>query len=282
MLSYRHGFHAGNYADVIKHAALCHVIDYMQRKPGGILMIDSHAGAGLYDLTAAMALKTGEAAQGIQRLRQGLAHRSPADAPSRSDFLAPYFACLNQSEDRYGQHTYPGSSLLIADMLRPQDRAHLFELHPTDHEILCQNLVGRDRVTIQKTDGFKALAGLLPPPERRGLLIMDPPYEVKSDYQTVVHSLSDAYRRFAGLVTLLWYPVVDRAKTEAMIQGIAQAKTIPDAIRLEIAVAPDNSRRGMTAAGVLVINPPFTLATAWQAAQQDLTASLAEAAFLPP
>jgi len=275
MLSYRHGFHAGNYADVVKHAALCFTLSYMQQKPASLLAIDSHAGAGLYDLTSAMADKTGEAAAGIERL-SGYLQAHKLTAPP---FLDGYFTALEHCRARYGAEAYPGSSLLLADGLRDEDRAVLVELHPTDHKLLEETVGRRRHVSVQKADSFQLLRGLLPPKEKRALLIMDPPYEVKSDYETVVEVLADAYRRLPGLVTLLWYPVVDRARTEVMLAGVSalpQLKEPP--LRLELAVAEDGSRRGMTAAGVLVLNAPYTLAPAWEEAKPLLQKALSETA----
>lgn len=273
MLSYRHGFHAGNHADVLKHAVLCFVLDYMQRKTKPLLLIDSHAGAGLYDLDDAMADKTGEAAAGIDRLERFLGNQAP---PS---LLAPYLQALARIRTAHGSRHYPGSALLLTEALRDQDRAVLNELHPTDHTRLLALLGARQRVDIRRQDGFRLLKSLLPPPERRALLVIDPPYEIKTDYQTVIASLGDAIQRLPQLVVVLWYPVVERARTEDMLAGVAKLDP-QGSVRLELAVAPDGSRRGMTASGVLVLNAPYTLKAAGDEALPLLTAALSETA--PP
>jgi len=178
MLSYRHGFHAGNAADVLKHAVFVFVLGHLQRKAGPLLVLDTHAGAGLYDLASAEAAKTGEFRDGIARL--------PAGGDDVPDLLAGYLELVRARNPRGGLSVYPGSAALALAMKRPQDRLAFYELHPTDHRHLA-DLAGRARgVTVERADGFKGLLARVPPAERRGLALIDPSYEIKTDYLSLI------------------------------------------------------------------------------------------------
>jgi 23S rRNA (adenine2030-N6)-methyltransferase len=253
MLSYRHGFHAGNHADVLKHATWTFVARYMQQKDGGILFLDTHAGAGVYDLGAPEARKTGEFRQGIAPV---LAQRDPPPA-----FVGGYAALVRAHNGDGTLRGYPGSPALAAAIARPQDRVELCELHPTDFARLQKWARGRKRIAARRLDGLKALSASLPPRERRALVLIDPSYEIKSDYDTVIAALVDAWRRFPGGVYLMWYPVIERERVDAMTATL-QASPVRKLFRLELCISADSTGRGMTGSGLFVVNPPFTLPAA--------------------
>ena len=250
MLSYRHSFHAGNHADVLKHIVLMLIIESLQQKEKGFYYLDTHAGAGLYRLFSQEAEKTAEYAEGIGRLWQR------DDLPTEVDRYVKLIRKLNYGgkELRY----YAGSPLLAANLLRPQDRALMMELHPSDFPLLRNNFKAFDNVTVKIGDGFQQVKATLPPKERRGLVLIDPPYELKEDYDLVVKAIEEGYKRFATGVYAIWYPVVLRQQTKRMIKGL-EATGIRKILQIELAVRPDSDQRGMTASGMIVINPPWTL-----------------------
>ena len=250
MLSYRHSFHAGNHADVLKHIVLMLIIESLQQKEKGFYYLDTHAGAGLYRLFSQEAEKTAEYAEGIGRLWQR------DDLPTEVDCYVKLIRKLNYGgkELRY----YAGSPLLAANLLRPQDRALMMELHPSDFPLLRNNFKEFENVTVKIGDGFQQVKATLPPKERRGLVLIDPPYELKEDYDLVVKAIEEGYKRFATGVYAIWYPVVLRQQTKRMIKGL-EATGIRKILQIELAVRPDSDQRGMTASGMIVINPPWTL-----------------------
>ena len=250
MLSYRHSFHAGNHADVLKHIVLMLIIESLQQKEKGFYYLDTHAGAGLYRLFSQEAEKTAEYAEGIGRLWQR------DDLPTEVDRYVKLIRKLNYGgkELRY----YAGSPLLAANLLRPQDRALMMELHPSDFPLLRNNFKAFENVTVKIGDGFQQVKATLPPKERRGLVLIDPPYELKEDYDLVVKAIEEGYKRFATGVYAIWYPVVLRQQTKRMIKGL-DATGIRKILQIELAVRPDSDQRGMTASGMIVINPPWTL-----------------------
>lgn len=247
MLSYRHSYHAGNFADVLKHLVLVEIIQYLKRKDGAFDYIDTHAGAGLYDLRSSQAEKLAEYGDGIARLHK-------ADWPELADYLE-VVASFNPKDSL---ETYPGSPVIAQQLLRSQDRASLFELHPADHAALLQQTSRDRRIREYHEDGHRGLLRLLPPQFRRALVLFDPSYEVKTEYQQLVQTLAQAWRKFPGGVYAIWYPVIDRQRTEQFIQAIADSG-ITDIQRFELGVRADSDSHGMTASGLLVINPPWTL-----------------------
>jgi 23S rRNA (adenine2030-N6)-methyltransferase len=253
MLSYRHAFHAGSFADLLKHAVLVQVLRHAVRKPKPLYYLDTHAGAGSYDLTAPMAEKTGEWRDGIARVV------AAADPP---DLLRPFLELVRAANAEGPLRTYPGSPALARAILRPQDRIELVELHGTDHDLLADWAGGS--ALVRRLDGLTALVHRVPPRERRGVALIDPSYEIKTDFEDVVDALAQAHRRFATGAFLLWYPVIDRARTEAML-GALRATRIPRQLRLELCPRADTPGRGMTGAGMLVINPPWNLPETAQA-----------------
>ena len=204
MLSYRHAFHAGNHADVLKHFIEVQLLRYLAQKDKPFWYIDTHAGAGCYALDSGYATQNAEYESGIARLWE----RDDLPAP-----LAEYVALVKRINPDGQMKLYPGSPLVALELLREQDRMRLFELHPTDSEILQQNFAGHGtQVLMQTADGFGALKALLPPPPRRALVLIDPPYEDKQDYQRVVSALREGLKRFANGVYAVWYPQLQRAE----------------------------------------------------------------------
>lgn len=246
MLSYRHSFHAGNFGDVIKHVVLIELLNYAGVKEKAYTYIDTHAGGGCFDLSSEHATKLNEWEQGVGRLQ-------------RDEFpeLASYFEVIDQVNPTDDLALYPGSPLFARQLLRERDRGELFELHPRDSEILSETMAFDSRFEVRQSDGFSGLLKLLPPPSRRAVVLIDPPYEVKADYDTVVQTLADAYRKFPSGTYALWYPVVERSRIDQMI-GEIRASGVRDVQRFEIRVKPDEVG-GMTAAGMIVVNPPWTL-----------------------
>jgi 23S rRNA (adenine2030-N6)-methyltransferase len=238
---------------VLKHAVLCFVLDYALRKPKPVYVLDTHAGAGVYSLRSDMAEKTGEWRSGIGRL---------LDAGDPPELLRPYLG-LTRNVGR--DLVYPGSPELARRLLRPQDRLELAELHPTDHALLADRLGGRPHVRISRSDGLRLLAARMPPPERRAVTIIDPSYEVEGEDVAVAVALEKACRRFATGTFLLWYPVIERARVEALT-GRILGRVAGDTCRIELCMAPDSPGRGMTGAGLLVVNPPWILLAAARAA----------------
>lgn len=251
MLSYRHSFHAGNHADVLKHIVQTLIIESLKEKEKPFLYLDTHAGAGRYQLTNAHATRTGEYLEGIARLWQ------QEEVP---ELILPYLEAvgsLNTSDElRY----YPGSPLLAAKLLREQDLLMLTELHPTDFPLLRTEFSRDKRVRVCREDGFGLLKSKLPPVSRRGFALIDPPYELKQDYSAVVKGIVEGYKRFATGTYAIWYPVVHRQQIKRMLKDL-EATGIRKILQIELAVKPDSDQLGMTASGMIVINPPWKLAS---------------------
>ena len=240
MLSYQHGYHAGNMADVHKHALLAWMLDYMTRKPKPLSYLETHAGRALYDLDSAEARKTGEAARGI--------------ALAKGWFSAdhPYARALASVQAAHGPRAYPGSPLIAQQTLRFEDTITLAELHPAEAAALRAALPG---VTVTRSDGFAAALSRCPPDPRRGLLLCDPSWEVKSDYETVPEFLSKLHRKWPVGVLALWFPVLSDAPHRPMLRRLH--RQFPDAISHTIAFPPARPGHGMTGSGLFVVNPPF-------------------------
>lgn len=244
MLSYQHLYHAGNRADVHKHALLAFMLAYLAAKPKPLTCIETHAGRGLYDLAAPEALKTGEAAAGIAVLLP----RLPADHP--------YPRTLAALRARHGATAYPGSPLLAASLLRPTDRIELAELHPREHAALRQALapLGR-RVRIHRQDGFALARALTPPEPRRGLLLCDPSYELAQDYAAIPGFLQELARRWPVGVLVLWYPLLSAAPHLPMTAALRRA--FPAALLSECRFARLKPGRGIEGSGMFIVNPPW-------------------------
>lgn len=250
MLSYRHSFHAGNHADVLKHSVQSLIIEVLKEKDKPFLYLDTHAGAGRYLLSGEHAERTGEYLDGIARLWQ------QNDIP---ELLAPYLQAVRDLNPSGQLKYYPGSPLIARHLLRPKDQLLLTELHSSDFPLLRNEFQKDARAHVTRGDGYQQLKAKLPPISRRGLILIDPPYELKTDYQAVVQGIQEGYRRFATGTYALWYPVVLRQQIKRMIAEL-QATEIRKILQIELGVRPDSDQRGMTASGMIVINPPWKLA----------------------
>lgn len=253
MLSYRHAFHAGSPADVLKHAVFAFTLRHATAKPKPLYVLDTHAGAGGYDLRSGMAIKTGEAGRGILRLRDVPGPWSPLLEELRGLVLD-----ANAEEPGGAWHRYPGSPYIAQALLRPDDRLELVELHPTDHAELADLFADEPGTAVARDDGLSSMVARMPPDERRGVVLIDPSYEMKTEYADVVAALSAAYRRFATGTYIVWYPVLDRLKADALLYEFSNTG-IPAQYRVELCTAPDDAHRGLTGSGLVVVNPPWTL-----------------------
>jgi len=242
MLSYQHLYHAGNPADVHKHALLCYMLDYMTQKDKPLTYIETHAGRGFYDLGSDEALKTGEAAMGITVLEQ---YFSPDH---------PYLRRLSETRAQHGPHAYPGSPLLAALTLREKDTLHLAELHPQEHRILCQYLEPWGAHIHQK-DGFLTALALTPPTPRRGLMLIDPSYEIKADYLNIPKHMAEISRKWNVGAIALWYPILTAEPHEDMLGALT--RNHPDALRHEVRFPPARDGHRMLGSGMFIINPPY-------------------------
>ncbi len=249
MLSYRHSFHAGNHADVVKHIVQSLILDALKQKETPFVYHDTHSGVGRYDLTHEWSEKTGEYKQGIARIWQ------QADIPAEVQSYLDAVAQLNNGDTlRY----YPGSPRVARAQIREQDRMVLTELHPSDFPLLEQEFHRDRQVKIFKEDGFSRLKASLPPKERRGLVLIDPPYELAREYRDVVTAIAQSHKRWATGIYAIWYPVVNRCDIEDMLEGL-QGLGIRKILQIELGVSPDTTERGMTASGMIVINPHWKL-----------------------
>lgn len=249
MLSYRHSFHAGNHADVLKHTVLTLCINYLKEKEKPFLYLDTHSGAGRYLLQSEYAEKTEEYLAGIGRI--WLQDHCP-------ELLIPYLSVLQYYNRTEKLKYYPGSPLIAKQMLREKDKLNLTELHSTDYPLLRQEFIKDKRAKVLKEDGFQQLKSKLPPESRRGIILIDPSYEIKDDYQNLPKALLEGYKRFATGSYLIWYPVINRSQTQRMINQITNSG-IRNILQIELAIKPDNNQKGMTASGMIVINPPWKL-----------------------
>ncbi len=266
MLSYRHGFHAGNFADVLKHSLLTLAINALKQKDKPFVYIDTHAGAGKYSFKSEFAQKTGEYQQGIAKLWDS------QDAPPE---LKDYLSAVRAENTGRQLVRYPGSPQLVKRLVRAQDRIVLSELHSSDVEALQQLFAGDRQVSVAKEDGLQTLSKKLPPIQKRGLILIDPSYEMRDEYKKIVATLTTAYKHFATGVYALWYPVIDRAATENFMRQLAQSG-IPRQLRIEHCIADDGPGRGMTGSGMLIINPPWQLDSQAEALLPCLNQALAD------
>lgn len=253
MLSYRHAYHAGNHADVLKHYLYSLVLDYYNHKEKPYCVIDTHAGAGMYQLANSHAQKNAEFIDGVQRLF------AIKTLPSTITQYVKTIQSFNTSNHGATLSLYPGSPAIAKYYIRQQDQLRLFELHPTDYTHVSSLFSQSKQVKVQQEDGFKGLKGLLPPPSRRGVVLIDPPYEVKADYQLVTETIQDSLKRFATGCYLIWYPLLQRPEPMAMITALKQLKQ-DNWLDVTITVnKPNTTGFGMYGSGMFVINPPWQL-----------------------
>jgi 23S rRNA (adenine2030-N6)-methyltransferase len=240
-MNYRHAYHAGNFADLVKHLALVAILQYLKKKPAPFAMIDTHAGRGLYDLNGEEAVRTGEAAAGISRI---------LDLSGGPEVLTLYLDIVRG----FGAGRYPGSPLIAAKLLREQDRLVAVERHPQDFAALAAMLAPFRRARAVEADGYARLAALLPPPERRALVLIDPPYEAPDEFAQAARAVEGTLRRFATAIILVWFPIKSPAAAAAFA-GEVLAAGARKAVRVDIAIGADGDK--LSAAGLLVVNPPY-------------------------
>ena len=251
-MNYRHAFHAGSFADVFKHAVLCRVLDYLRQKPAAFRVIDTHAGAGLYDLTSPEATRGGEWHDGIERL---MAARLPDKARA---LLKPYVEVIGALNAPGALTVYPGSPALVRAWLRPQDRMIACELEPQAQAALAYAMQRDTRVKTLAIDGWTALSAYVPPKERRGLVVTDPPFEQASDFPRLAQALAAAHRKWATGVYLLWYPIKGRTEPDALAKRLRRLG-IPKILRAELVVSPLSDPSRLNGSGLILVNPPWTL-----------------------
>ena len=269
MLSYRHAFHSGNHADILKHFCLMTVLEYFKLKDKPFCYIDTHAGAGLYNLYSAEAQKIGEYKEGIQRL-----WNSDTLPSALEHFRQIILNCLSNIQEHYC-----GSPWLAQSLCRSQDRLRLFELHPTDAELLRQNMREIDhpnRAQVFCDDGFRGLLSMLPPPSRRAVVLIDPPYEQKQDYRQVVETLQAALKKFATGCYLIWYPCLSRQESQLLPEELKKLSP-ENHLQAELYVhSPRTDGFGMHGSGMFIINPPYTLPAILQTILPALVQLLAQ------
>ncbi len=247
MLSYRHSYHAGNHADVLKHIVMIEILEHLLKKDSPFEYIDTHSGAGLYNLRSEHAEKRQEYTKGIAKLKS-----------KAWPELSSYFKAVARHNSPGELNYYPGSPIIAMNYLRSKDRGWFYELHPKDVEILKQNTANNKRIKVMFQDGFVGLLSLLPPVSRRGLVLIDPSYEIKTDYERVFDTIAKAYKKSSTCIYALWYPVVDRNHINQL-----EKKLITSGIKkiqqFELGISADLRNSGMTASGMIVINPPWQL-----------------------
>jgi len=249
-VNYRHAFHAGNFADVIKHAVLTRVLVRMTAKPKPLCYLDTHAGIGSYDLTSAAATRTGEHLSGVAQV---LAH------PALPALLSPWRDAIQALNPDGALRTYPGSPALAMALLRPQDRLILAELHPEEAATLRRATAADPRVSVHHMDGWLATKAHLPPQERRGLILIDPPFEAPDEFQRMTKALVQGHRRFPQGVFVLWYPIKERPAVWRFHDAVA-ATGIRDVLIAETTIWPEDTHKRLNGCGLLIVNPPFGLA----------------------
>jgi len=303
MFSYRHAFHAGNHADVLKHTVLLAILRHLTQKDTPLTVFDTHAGAGLYRLDGDYAQTSGEAADGFLRLiskQKEASNHVKAQKPvvakaavvpsAPSPALQDYLDMVASFNTGGNLKVYPGSPFIIQKLLRDRDKLKLFELHPTDSKTLSANIAQLDagrQVAVLREDGFEGLKKFLPPPSRRALVLCDPSYEIKTDYPRVIAMMADAMQRFATGTYVVWYPIIPRPeahdipkklKTLAVKSGKSwlNATLTVKSSKLTTDDAGETQRPGLPASGMFVINPPHTLKAALGASLQQMVSLLGQ------
>jgi 23S rRNA (adenine2030-N6)-methyltransferase len=268
-VNYRHAFHAGNFADVFKHAVLCRILHYLRGKPAAFRVIDTHAGAGLYDLGGPEPARSGEWRDGIERLLQA---ELPASA---SELLAPYLEVIGALNERGRLTVYPGSPALVRAWLRPHDRLIACELEPQAAAALAGNMRGDPRIKTLQVDGWSALSAYVPPKERRGLVLVDPPFEEASDFRRLAQALEAAHRKWATGLYMLWYPIKTRGEPDALAKRLRRL-AFPKTLRVELTVKPLGDPSRLNGCGLILVNPPWRLAGELEILLPALAAALGQ------
>ena len=270
-MNYRHAFHAGNFADVLKHTILALVLAYLKNKTQPFRVIDTHAGVGLYDLSADAAQRTGEWQQGIGRMQ------AEAFSAQSREVLAPYLEAVRLIRQMEGPNAYPGSPLIAQQALRGDDRMILNEKHPDD-QILLVEAIGRDRrIKILTLDGYVALKAHVPPPERRGVVLIDPPFEDKREFDVLLNGFTKAYAKWPTGCYLLWYPLKNKDQTDAFVASM-QGLDLPRLLCVELTVRGFAEGGPLYGSGMMIVNPPFVLGAQMRTLLPELDSVLAQGA----
>jgi 23S rRNA (adenine2030-N6)-methyltransferase len=268
-MNYRHAYHAGNFADVVKHAVLARIVEYLKQKDKAFRVIDTHAGIGLYDLSSSEAGKTGEWHGGIGRVTGANLD------PKLEAFLAPYLDAVRAANAQGGLVHYPGSPFVARHLLRKQDRLSAIELHPQDAARLKSVFAGDIQVKVIELDGWLALGAHLPPKEKRGLVLVDPPFEQAGEFDRLLNGLSKAHQRWPGGIYALWYPIKDRDAVAGFRRGLAESG-IPKILDIGFDIRLPGREPRLDGSGMVVVNPPFTLEEELRGALPALHGLLAE------
>lgn len=250
-MNYRHSFHAGNFADVMKHVVLVRIVEYLKRKEKAFRVIDTHAGVGMYDLGGSEATRSGEWIEGIGRVLRDQG-RTPA-----AHLLAPYLQVVSAARAD-GRNLYPGSPWIVRHLLRKQDRLSAIELHPDDVQSLSGLFAADFQVRVTHLDGWLALGAHLPPKEKRGLVLVDPPFEIDGEFDRLLDGAIKVHRRWAGGILALWYPIKDKAAVRRFREGLARSG-IPKVLDLRLLVRGESAEPRLIGSGMIIINPPFVL-----------------------
>lgn len=251
-MNYRHAFHAGNFADVVKHIILTRILAYLMRKDAAFRVIDTHAGVGLYDLLGDEAGRTAEWREGIARL---MAAQLPEPA---AGLVAPYLAAITAQNPDGQLRYYPGSPYITRHMLRDQDRLMALELHPADAQALRENFAGDFQTRVTELDGWAAMGTHLPPKEKRGLVLVDPPFEIKGEFERMTQALVRAHARWPGGTYAFWYPIKDPRDVQSYVKAL-RATSIAKILRLELTIRQPSTPPRLHGTGMVVVNPPFVL-----------------------
>ncbi|TPE50921.1 23S rRNA (adenine(2030)-N(6))-methyltransferase RlmJ [Maribrevibacterium harenarium] len=266
MLSYRHIYHAGNHADILKHIVVSEICHHLVKKDNPFFYLDTHAGIGLYELSSDQAQLNREFDSGIAKLM---------NCPDVPEAVQRYLDIVNELNPDGQLRLYPGSPKVVDAYVRQKDKLHLCELHPNDYPLLAALFPNKRRANVEKGDGFAAVKAMLPPPQKRGFVLMDPPYEVKKDYQTVVKTLEQGVSRFSQGTYAIWYPVLSRKQADDLLKAVESTK-IRNILLLELNIRDTEKNRGMAGSGMIVVNPPWTMEKEAQAFMPFLTKLLAE------
>lgn len=273
-MNYRHAFHAGNFADVIKHIVLARILAYLHEKPAAFRVIDTHAGAGLYDLTSSEAERGGEWRTGIARLMQARLSE-PVMA-----LVAPYLDTVRAFNPQRDLTVYPGSPLVARALLRPQDRMVACEIEPAARKQLISALRRDTQARVVDIDGWTALTAFVPPNERRGLVLVDPPFENRDEFARLAEGFAAAHAKWPTGIYMLWYPVKERRATDTLADHVARVANAAGGesrcLRVEFSVAPQTPESGLVSAGLLIVNPPWTLAGELKAILHELEKPLGQ------
>jgi 23S rRNA (adenine2030-N6)-methyltransferase len=269
-MNYRHAFHAGSFADVIKHIVLVRILTYLHEKPAPFRVIDSHAGAGLYDLSGEEAQRSGEWLTGIARLMQ--ARLTETTVP----LVAPYLDIVRSFNPQKGLTAYPGSPLIARKLLREQDSLVACEIVPDARKKLIASLRRDPQARVVDIDGWVGLPAFVPPKERRGVVLIDPPFEAKDEFERMARGFAEAFAKWPTGIYVLWYPAKSRRATDTLAQQVAGIAPAGKVLRLEFSAAPQLADSALTSAGLLIVNPPWTLATELKAILPELEKPLGQ------